>query len=145
MDKFLDPNANKQRLLEEYIRYGSLVVGFDFDQTVYDPYNQGDKHDMVIQLLKDLKSIGCKLICWTATSNPTFAVEFLDKNQIPFDGINTEGIELPWKCRKPFFSSLLDDRAGLLQAYNDLREVCDYIMIANDSKLSSFENQSTEQ
>ena len=72
------------------------------------------------ELLRDLKSIGCKLICWTANNNTSFVEEFLKENDIPCDGINTDGIGLGWETRKPFFSALLDDRAGLIQVYTEL-------------------------
>jgi hypothetical protein len=50
-----------------------------------------------------------------------FVENFLTENGIPYDGINTDGINLGWSSRKPFFSALLDDRAGLKQVYDELR------------------------
>jgi len=120
MDEYLVEGASAKRLYDEYTKYGSLCIGFDFDGTVYDYHKTGAKYDQVIQLLRDLKQLNCKLICWTAQSDLIFVEEFLIDNNIPFDGINTDGINLGWKSRKPFFSALLDDRAGLKQVYDDL-------------------------
>lgn len=120
MDEYLVKNSSYKRLYEEYKKYGSLVVGFDFDNTVYDYHKTGKSYEMVRQLLRDLESIGCKTICWTAQKDIDFVANFLDKNNIPYNGINSNGIKLDWESRKPFFSTLLDDRAGLLQVYNDL-------------------------
>ena len=78
---------------------------------------------MFRQLLRDLESIGCKTICWTAYEDLNYVEKFLDKHNIPFNGINSNGIPLPWESRKPFFSALLDDRAGLIQVYNDLTKL----------------------
>jgi len=120
MDEYLIKNSSYERLYEEYKKYGSLVVGVDFDNTVYDYHKTGKSYEMVRQLLRDLVSIGCKTICWTAQKDIDFVANFLDKNNIPYNGINSNGIKLDWESRKPFFSALLDDRAGLLQLYNDL-------------------------
>lgn len=127
MDKFLKEKASYDRLYDEYMKYGSLVIGYDFDSTVYDFHNEGESYEDVRQLLRDLESIGCKTICWTANKDLDFVERFLDKNNIPFNGINSNGIPLQWESRKPFFSALLDDRAGLIQVYNDLKKLVDVI------------------
>jgi hydroxymethylpyrimidine pyrophosphatase-like HAD family hydrolase len=110
-----------KRLMDEYGKYGSLCIGFDFDGTVYDYHGTGASYEQVRQLLRDLKQLNCKLICWTANNDLNFVEQFLITNNIPFDGINTDGISLGWESRKPFFSALLDDRAGLKQVYDDLK------------------------
>lgn len=130
-DEYLEEGKSRTRLINEYKKYGSLVVGFDFDGTVFDYHQTGASYENVRQLLRDLKEIGCKLICWTAQSDLEFVMNFLNENNIPFDGINTNGIPLNWESRKPFFSALLDDRAGLIQVYEEL---CDVVYFARDSK-----------
>ena len=120
MDEFLIPNASLNRLVDEYEKYGSLVIGFDFDGTVNDFHQKGWRYYHVIDLLRDLKSINCKLICWTAYHDLEYVRQYLESAMIPFDGINEEGINLGYKTQKPFFSALLDDRAGLLQVYTEL-------------------------
>lgn len=120
MDEFLVHNASLDRLMAEYNQYGSLTIGFDFDGTVHDYHKTGATYELVIQLLRDLKSIGCKLICWTAYKDLDYVKQFCKDNNIPCDGVNEGGILLPWESKKPFFSALLDDRAGLVQVYNEL-------------------------
>jgi len=122
-DEYLRPGASYSRLIMEYYKHKSLCVGFDFDGTVHDYHNNGSTYHLVIQLLRDLKEIGCTIICWTAYKDHAYIMRFLEDNNIPFDGINTDGIKLPWESRKPFFSALLDDRAGLIQVYNDLKDL----------------------
>jgi hypothetical protein len=121
IDEYLVEGMSAKRLMDEYGKYGSLCIGFDFDGTVYDYHKTGAKYDQVIELLRDLKQLNCKLICWTANNDLNFVEQFLITNNIPFDGINTDGIGLGWESRKPFFSALLDDRAGLKQVYDDLK------------------------
>lgn len=127
MDEFLHPDANFDRLLAEYHRYGSLTIGFDFDGTVHDYHKTGASHEMVRKLLRELHDIGCKLVCWTAYKDLGYVADFLDANDIPFDSINEGGIPLPWESKKPFFSALLDDRAGLIQAYNELKQLVEAV------------------
>lgn len=127
IDQYLVQTASLDRLYVEYKKYGSLTIGFDFDGTVHDYHKTGVSHEMVRQLLRDLKEIGCILICWTAYPDLKYVDEFLWQHDIPFDGINEGAIKLNWDSKKPFFSALLDDRAGLLQVYNELRELADSI------------------
>lgn len=125
-DEYLVKYRSYNRLKEEYQKYGSLVIGFDFDSTVHDYHKKGETYDQVVKLLQDLKAINCRLICWTAYPDLNYVEEYLNKNQIPFDGINTDGIKLGWESRKPFFSALLDDRAGLSAVYTDLVKLVKY-------------------
>lgn len=119
-DEYLVPNASFLRLLDEYKRYGSLVIAYDFDNTIYDFHKKGKSYIQVMQLLRDLKSIGCYMICFTANTDTPFIFDYLTENNIPFDSIN----ENPpfFKCpeRKIYFNAYLDDRAGLIQVYSEL-------------------------
>jgi hypothetical protein len=139
-DKYLEPTANFNRLLSEYKRYGSITVAYDFDDTIHDYHGTGHTYPLVKQLLKDLKSIDCKLVCWTAYKDLGYVAEFLEKNDLPFDAINDGGIPLPWESKKPFFSALLDDRAGLISMYNDLRLLVNTIKQENESTKETSNN-----
>jgi hypothetical protein len=130
-DEFLEDGKSGARLIAEYEKYGSLVIGVDFDGTLYDYHGTGATYEQVRQLLRDLKEIGCKIICWTAQNDLDFVDRFLKENKIPCDGINIDGINLGWESRKPFFSALLDDRAGLIQVYGEL---CDVVYFAKHLK-----------
>lgn len=133
-DEYLVSGKSGERLIQEYEKYGSLTIGFDFDGTIYDYHGTGASYEQVRELLRDLKKIGCTLICWTAQSDLGFVEQFLKDNNIPCDGINTDGINLGWSSRKPFFSALLDDRAGLIQVFEDLRGVVDFYNEKNDEE-----------
>lgn len=135
-DEYLIDGKSLRRLLDEYKKYGSLTIGFDFDGTVYDYHQTGATYYDVIKLLRNLKEINCKLICWTAQKDLDFVESYLKDNDIPFDGINTNGINLGWESKKPFFSALLDDRAGLVQVYYELASL---VLIVKD-KNSQNEN-----
>ena len=116
-DPYLSTSRAYQRWVDEYEKYGSLVIGYDFDDTVHDYHKKGHEYPEVIRLLRDLKEIGCKLICWTAHPDTFYVEKYLYNNNIPYDGINEDIINLGWSSRKPFFNALLDDRAGLTHVY----------------------------
>jgi hypothetical protein len=121
MDTYLQPSNSFLRLYNEYQKHGSLVIAYDFDNTVYDFHNKGETYDLVIELLHDLKNIGCHLIVWTANADYQFVSSYLHMMQIPFDGINENPSFFKSDERKIYYNALLDDRAGLQQVYHELK------------------------
>lgn len=110
------------RLLAEYLKYDTLYIAFDFDNTIwdYDTYKDKyeDNHDAVhwdiVELLKGCKKMGLKLILWTSCPDE-------ESEKIKTDLCSAWGIEpdyINWSplspgTTKPHFNLLLDDRAGL--------------------------------
>jgi hydroxymethylpyrimidine pyrophosphatase-like HAD family hydrolase len=123
MDFYLNSGNSSVRLLDEYNKYGTLVVAFDFDDTVYDFHNKGRMYTDVITLLQNLKSINCYLICWTGNTNDVFVKSYLDENHIPFDAINENPPFYKSPSRKVYANAYLDDRAGLRQVYDELNNI----------------------
>lgn len=61
MESFNHPfgkEACKKRLLEEYKKYGKLIVAFDYDNTIFDYHNNGGDYSCVIELLKRCARLG---------------------------------------------------------------------------------------
>ncbi len=127
MDQFLRPNAMFLRLLADWKKYGTITVGFDFDQTVAPFHDHSATFDMVIALLHELDEIGCTLVCWTANPDHEFVAKYLKDKGINHVGINVDTIDLGYQTRKPFYSALLDDRAGLDSVYRDLSLLVWYV------------------
>ena len=124
IDQYLIPGKSQDRLIEEFIKYKGLVVAYDFDNTVYDYHDKGETYYNMINLLRNLKRIGCYLIVFTANNNRSFISHYLKSNQIPFDTVNEDPPHFKHhSSRKIYFNALLDDRAGLLQVYNELSNV----------------------
>jgi hypothetical protein len=123
MDEYLKPNASYERLLKEYRQYGSVVVAFDFDNTVYDFHHKGETYQQIIELLRELKELNCYLICFTANQDTTIIIDYLIKNKIPYDSINENPPFFICDARKIYFNVLLDDRAGLMQTYQELKQL----------------------
>lgn len=122
-DEYLITGASFNRLFNEYNKYGSLVIAYDFDNTVFDFHQKGETYDMVIELLRDLKSIGCYLVVWTANSDYEFVLNYLIQMSIPYDAINENPSFFKSEERKIYYNALLDDRAGLLQVYYELKNL----------------------
>lgn len=122
-DPYLDADSAFFRLYNEYKKHGSLCIGFDFDGTVHDFHKTGATYPRMVELLRELKELNCVLICWSCFQDHEYIAKYLKDNDIPCDGINTNGINLPWQTRKPFFNALLDDRAGLKEVYWQLRSL----------------------
>jgi hydroxymethylpyrimidine pyrophosphatase-like HAD family hydrolase len=127
MDFYLDTQNSLNRLMEEYKQYNSLVVAFDFDDTVYDFHKKGRIYQDVMVLLRKLKSINCYLICWTGQENPEFVAQYLKENDIPFDAINENPPFHKSTSRKVYANAYLDDRAGLQQVYQELKYLTENI------------------
>ena len=123
MDYYLNPRNSSIRLLDEYNKYGTLVVAFDFDDTVYDFHSKGRMYTDIITLLQNLKSINCYLICWTGNTNDDFVKGYLEQNDIPFDAINENPPFNKSTARKVYANAYLDDRAGLRQVYDELNNI----------------------
>lgn len=125
MDFFLDDQNCIDRLISEYNKYGSIIVAYDYDNTVFDYYNKGYSYAEVIELLRECKKMGFHLTVFTSCNDDRFPdiKKYLTENNIPFDGINETPDFIPFKGRKVYFNILLDDRAGLSAAYKQLSSV----------------------
>jgi len=123
MDFYLNSENSLNRLLEEYKKYGTLVVAFDFDDTVYDFHGKGRLYGDVIQLLQELKAINCYLICWTGNEDSDFVRSFLEEHKIPYDAINQNPPFYKSESRKIYANAYLDDRAGLKQVFEELKHL----------------------
>jgi hypothetical protein len=120
MDEFLIPHANFKRLYEEFKQYGSLSIGVDFDNTVHDFHKKGYKYPIVTELLKRAQRLGMSIHIFTANPDHDLVKNHMEGLGVLISGINTDGVVLGWESRKPFYSLLLDDRAGLISAVDDL-------------------------
>lgn len=115
-----------ERLRQDYLVHHSLFVAYDYDNTVYDYHNQGIDYADIITLLRVCKELGFTLILFTGNEGEKLEriKEDLKKRDIPFDLINENPL-MP--TRKPYYNILLDDRAGLMEAYVHLKKLTDEI------------------
>ena len=127
MDQYLNTDNTYQRLLNEYEKYDSIVVAYDFDNTVYDFHKVGNTYTDVIGLLRKLKAISCYLIIFTANEDQDFVKNYCKEKNIPYDAINQNPPFYSSEARKIYYNILLDDRAGLKEAYDILNRLVNHI------------------
>ncbi len=123
MDFYLNSENSFNRLLDEYNKYGTLVIAFDFDDTVYDFHKKGRIYNDVIKLLQELKALSCYLICWTGNEDLEFVTAYLEHHKIPFDSLNENPPFRKSVSRKVYANAYLDDRAGLKQVFDELNNL----------------------
>jgi hypothetical protein len=131
VDYFRDDNNCINRLFDEWKRYGNLIIAFDFDNTVFDYYKKGYTYYEVIDLIRKCYDMGFHLTVFTSDDESRFPEieEYLKKNNVPYDSINTTPDFIPFKGRKVYYNHLLDDRAGLSSAYYILMETIQKIRL----------------
>ena len=123
----LNTDGAIKRLITEYEAHNKLVVGFDFDNTIFDVHNQGINCSEVISLLRECKRLGFILCLYTAETRGywlQWKIDYCKHFGIEPEHVNKSPL-LPG-TDKPFFNILLDDRAGLESAYLTLKEVVEY-------------------
>ena len=133
--KFTDPYINTSkcvnRLLDKYKEYGTLIIGFDFDDTIYDFSAPDTSFDITISLLKECSDMGLTLILYTCCKNIT---DLDNKIRICNNyGLNLTSMidnKVQFKVGdKPYFNILLDDKAGLGQSVTILKQALDEIKL----------------
>lgn len=128
-DPYLHDYQVVQRLYNEYRIHGQLIVAFDYDGTVNDYHNSGHRYNKVIELLRRARAIGFYLIVFTCSGEERYPeiIDNLNKANVPFDLINENHPAITFAQNKIYYDILLDDRAGLLSAYNNLEKVISII------------------
>lgn len=130
-DRYLNDQQCIDRLLNEWEKYGMIIVAYDYDSTVFDYGGRGDKFDNMVVLLRKVKKMGCHLVVFTSCNDDRFPEikRYLTENDIPFDSINETPEFIPFKGRKVYYNILLDDRSGMSAAYRILSEVCEIVWL----------------
>lgn len=109
-----------KKLLKTIKKHKTLVIGVDYDNTIQD-YNSKYFYEDIVSLMKLAKSKGHIICIWTANTQSTIVKMMLAYQGIPYDYFNNS--PLMNSSRKPHFNILLDDVAGLNEAYHTLNYV----------------------
>lgn len=128
MNSYLNDRKAIDRLKKEYLEHKNLIIGFDFDNTVYDYHKEGLDLKPVIDLLKKCSDLGFTMCLHSLTQEDGMGIRKA-WHLSAIHGIRTNYINDSSILRKqdshnnskPFYSILLDDRAGLSAAYNILK------------------------
>lgn len=124
-NSYLSNRKAIERLKKEYREHNNLVIGFDFDDTVFS-YQDNVDIEEVLELIRRCKKIGLTLCLWSTCVRPheiKYKIELCKHLGIEADYVNES--PLFKGSTKPYFNILLDDRAGLCSAYLILTTVLD--------------------
>ena len=138
MKRYFNDEMVLARLINEYIQHKNLIIGFDFDNTVFDCHLVGLDCTDVVEVLKACSDLGFTMCLWTISSTDTSGnsipltleqkIKYCEMQGIKVDYINASPIQLgDAGDKKQFFSILLDDRAGLESSLKCLRATVEYI------------------
>ena len=119
-------NYELQKLLDAEKKYGKIVIGLDFDDTIF-PL---EEDSYVIDRCKLVRETILKIqdradIClWTVAADWSIKYKiYITKSfGIHVDYVNESPIEFGVEIRKPHFNILLDDKAGLNETIKLLQE-----------------------
>lgn len=115
-----------QKLIDQYVEYGSLIIGLDFDFTVVDTNNDFKPYTDVVALVKRTQNlIDCDICIWTANKCESLVKQKLEEAEIGWDYYNESPVN--FGTAKPYFNILLDDNAGLDEAMKHLTMFLDRI------------------
>lgn len=143
MNNYLNDRKAIDRLKREYLEYGNLIIGFDFDCTIYDYHKEDLEIECIIKLLEKCSDLGFTMCLYSLTLKDseldiTDKIIYCNSLGIGVDYINASPImnidqqKIGHYPHKPFFSILLDDRAGLSASYN--------ILLTTLKELNLYEN-----
>jgi hydroxymethylpyrimidine pyrophosphatase-like HAD family hydrolase len=128
-DPYLNPLVAVQRLKDEFDKYGKLIVALDFDDTIYDFHKKGHTYNAVIDLVRRCQELGFYIVMFTGTAKDKWPamLEYCKSVGINPCAVNTNAMPLPFgNDGKIYYNVLLDDRAGLNEAFIALRETVLY-------------------
>lgn len=140
-NSFLSERMGIDRLKREFREHKSLVIGFDFDNTIFDYHEKGLELNPVIELLARCSDLGFTMCLYSLTSpsdkiginSLQNKVRFCNNLEIKVHHVNESPLlhsnQDPSAPYKPFFSILLDDRAGLPSAYTILKTTLDELAL----------------
>lgn len=122
------------KLLKAYQEHGKIIVGVDFDDTIYpfsDDLSEEDrKHcEFRIELLKRLKkNITICLYTCSDEASLKYKISLMKEWGISPDYVNESPVVIG-NGAKPYFNLLLDDKAGLEEATRRLVEFKNLIKV----------------
>lgn len=116
-----------QKLLDQYRKHGSIIVAYDFDDTVY-PYSlEVEELKDTVSLIQRLAICGHTVYCYTSNEDMEKVTLYLNYNRIPYYSINKSPVV---SSGKEFYNVFLDDKAGL----NETKEVLEmFLMITTNN------------
>ena len=105
------------KLKKIYNKHGQIVIGVDFDDTIFNYSNTPEVQEQCNETIKTLKEVQLYAIfcLWTVADEYSLIYKKAIADtllELPFDYINESPLDIV-KTKKPFFNLLLDDTTHL--------------------------------
>ena len=117
------------------------IIAFDFDGVIaeYDGWKGedifGEPIKETIKVMIDLYIKDFSIIIWTCRRDTPALRNWLHKNHVPFDSINSISHNPPGTSGKPAYDVLVDDRAINFKPGINLLETINEVLIRKESVL----------
>lgn len=114
------------RLLNEWIKHGKIIIALDFDNTIY-PFGDFDNTNEILEtidLVKQCQLVGCYVVIHTSCDKSRYdeIKKYCIEKGIEISSINTNPIPLKYGNEGKVYANIyLDDRAGLPYACGILK------------------------
>lgn len=114
------------RLVEAQAEHDRLIIAYDIDDTVR-PYKSLSCENVKSLIKRAKKILNPYFIVFTANPHKGKNIDFLESQGLPYDAINENAdfIGRYGDGLKVYYNLLLDDKAGLKEAYDALDRLCD--------------------
>lgn len=133
-DPYLNTEKTYNRLHEEYLKYGKIIVACDYDDTIYDFHKKGYTYTAVVNLLLECQKLGFYICIFTGSPTDKYQeiTDYTKNLGLNIASINKNPFPMPFgNDGKMYFNILLDDRAGLNESYNILNRLIQHIKLKN--------------
>lgn len=120
------------QLIEVYEKHGKIIIGVDFDDTVF-PFNKSvaniNRCNEVVEIVRDLKPYS--IIClWSVADAQSliYKEHIMDLYGIKPDYVNDSPLNKWGESKKVYFNIQLDDKAGLNETLQVLKNFKRYLL-----------------
>lgn len=126
VNPFLNSDLRFMKMINNYNKFGSLVIGVDFDFTLNDPVT-GETYLDIVSLIKELNKLNFKICIWTANEDREYIEKIWNNFNLKWNCYNYSPINP--SSIKPHFNILLDDSAGLSESVDLCWMIINYIKL----------------
>lgn len=132
IDPYFNTKLCVNRLYEVYKKHGSIIIACDFDETIFPFHSPDDKFHGVIEVLQQCSELDWDIVIFTSGLNERhdFMRQYCNESGINIRGININTrpeINFGRDGAKIYYNILLDDKAGLGQSTQILKEVVERV------------------
>jgi len=133
MSRYLSVDTTYNRLKEEWLKYGKIIVAYDVDSTVlpFHGHEADDDYSIIHKLISELHELNCTLIVFTAAEENRWddIKEKLKKIDLPYHYFNQSPPEISGLVAKGkvYANIYLDDRASLYASVELLQKLINEI------------------